>query len=227
MPSLKEAIVSVARNQVLSGAKRMGSESLESEYDDDSVTSGGSVASRQISDDGVDSVFVSCFVGPGVHACRGRIDAPVFGRLGPDFYSARGIAGSVDLLTKLGEAVPSVRRKPKSQSLLWRVIDTCVMGIPKLEVSYHTMFPGRVVSAAQTVFLDGGAEVLVLGCMGTPVVAAELHKRVPVRYGKMPVVVSVGAATVAIQSVVRRSVNPRSISCGLSHQNLCNVAAQW
>jgi allantoin racemase len=112
-----------------------------------------------------DAVIVGCFGDPGVDALREVLDCPVVGPFEAAMHLGAQLGARIGVVTVLGSVVPLLDQRVRGMGMSLRYAGATAIDVPVLELRDDPAeVAARVVEGGRRM-LDGGADVLVLGCM--------------------------------------------------------------
>ncbi len=184
-----------------------GPASIESFYDE--VLAGPAIVAEVVEAEarGADGVFITCFGDPAVPAARELVDIPVVGGFEPAVTTALNLGERFSVVTVLENVVPMISTLAARMGVLSRMASIEVIDTPVLELHDGEILLKNLFEASCRA-LDGGADVLVLGCTGMLGVAASLQDRLESAQARVPVVDPTGASLGMLLSMHSMGLRP-------------------
>ncbi len=170
-----------------------GPASIESAYDE--VLAGPPIleAVQRAAAGGADCIFIDCFGDPAVPAAREIVDIPVMGGFEPAVAMALMLGRRFSVLTVLDNVRPLISGLTERMGVQQRLASIEVIDTPVLELHDAAAMTEELFKAARRA-VDGGADVLVLGCTAMLGVARAVQDRLAQEGPAVPVVDPTGAA---------------------------------
>lgn len=185
-----------------------GTASIESAYDE--ALAGPGIVDRvaEAAADGVDSIFITCFGDPAVHAAREIVDLPVVGGFEPAVLTALTLGDQVGIISVLPNVVPSIRALAHRYGIAQRIGAIRYVNIPVLGLEEHDLLIDRLEEQAVDLLDKEQADVFVLGCTGMLGVADAFRARLEARGTPVPVIDPTPAAITWLESATRMDLRP-------------------
>jgi allantoin racemase len=164
---------------------KKGSESIESEYDEEMAAPFVIQEVERAVNEGIDGVIIFCFGDVAVHAAREAVSIPVIGLGEAAAYLAMLLGDRFSILSTIPPAIPRLWRKARMMGVDSKVASIRPLNIPVLGKGENDI--KKALSREGKEAIADGADVIVLGCgtffgmerwleqkLGVPVVSCAL-----------------------------------------------------
>lgn len=185
----------------------VGTQSIESRYDEFLDTADIIKKAQQAVQEGIDGIFIDCFGEPGVGVVRELIDIPVVGGFAPAVLTATLICQKFSIITVVDSVVPMIAELARGMGIADNVASIRDVDIPVVDLPDKEKLMKKLLEESVKAIDRDGAQAIVLGCTGMLDIAKELE-RILAELGKpAPVIDPTTAAITSLQSLIRNKLS--------------------